>query len=115
LEITRMTSRVVVILFAAIVTLSGSAFAKGDADAGRSKSTLCAACHGATGVSPNELWPNLAGQGYAYIVKQLKAFRDGTRKDPVMEPMAQPLSDEDIENLAAYFSTQTAAPAAASQ
>lgn len=106
-------NRVVVILFAVMAAASGSAFAKGDATAGRNKASVCAACHGATGVSPNELWPNLAAQGYAYIAKQLKAFRDGTRKDPVMEPMAKPLSDEDIENLAAYFSTQTAAPAAA--
>lgn len=103
--------RVVVALVAMTAAVSASAFAKGDPAAGKNKATVCAACHGATGESPNELWPNLAAQGYAYIVKQLKAFRDGTRKDPVMEPMAKPLSDEDIDNLAAYFSSQTAAPA----
>jgi cytochrome c553 len=106
--------RVVAILSAVIAAASGSAFATGDAIAGKNKSSVCTACHGATGASPNQLWPNLAGQRYAYLVKQLKEFRDGTRKDPVMEPFAKPLSDEDIENLAAYFSTQTDEPAAAS-
>lgn len=96
-------------------TASTSAFAAGDPAIGQTKAAVCAACHGATGTSPNQLWPNLAGQGSAYIAKQLRAFRDGTRKDPVMEPMAKPLSDEDIEHLAAYFSSQSAAPATAGQ
>lgn len=81
------------------------ALAKGDVVAGETKSTTCAACHGATGISSNELWPHLAGQGYTYLVKQMKAFRDGTRKDPVMEVFAKPLSDADVEDLAAYFSS----------
>lgn len=105
-------NKVVVIVFAALATASTGALAKGDPAVGKDKAAMCAACHGATGTSPNELWPNIAGQGYAYLVKQLKAFRDGTRKDPVMEPMAKPLSDADIENVAAYFSSQSAAPAA---
>jgi len=104
-------NKVVVLLCALIAAASGSVAANGDATAGKDKSTACAACHGATGTSPSGLWPNLAGQGYAYLVKQMKAFRDGTRKDPVMEPLAKPLSDADIENLAAFFSTQTATPA----
>lgn len=82
------------------------AFAAGDAAAGQAKSAVCAACHGANGISGNPLWPNLAGQKDAYIVKQLKAFKDGTRKDPLMSPMAAPLTDADMENLAAYFSSQ---------
>ncbi|HYY16633.1 MAG TPA: c-type cytochrome, partial [Gammaproteobacteria bacterium] len=59
----------------------------------------------ANGKSANELWPNLAGQRAAYLAKQLKAFRSGTRTDPMMSPMAKPLTDADIENLAAYFSS----------
>jgi cytochrome c553 len=51
------------------------------------------------------MWPNLAGQKEGYLVKQLKAFRDGVRTDPMMSPMAKPLTDDDIENLAAYFSS----------
>lgn len=77
----------------------------GDAAAGKAKSMTCAACHGADGKSPNDLWPNLAGQKEGYLVKQIKAFRDGTRQDPMMAPMVKALSDTDIANLAAYFSS----------
>ncbi|MDV3238569.1 MAG: cytochrome c [Gammaproteobacteria bacterium] len=87
------------------VAASGAALAAGDAAAGKAKAGTCAGCHGANGVSNNPLWPNLAGQKDAYLVKQLKAFRDGTRSDPMMSPMAKPLSDDDINNLAAYFSS----------
>ena len=77
----------------------------GDVDAGKAKATICAACHGPAGVSPNDLWPNLAGQKEGYLVKQIKAFRDGDRNDPTMLPMVQNLTDKDIENLAAYFNS----------
>lgn len=77
----------------------------GDAAAGKSKSATCGACHGAEGVSPNDLWPNLAGQKAGYLAKQIKAFRDGSRSDPMMGAMAKPLSDADIDDLAAYFSS----------
>jgi len=87
------------------VAASGAALAAGDAAAGKAKAGTCAGCHGANGVSNNPLWPNLAGQKDAYLVKQMKAFRDGTRSDPMMSPMAKPLSDDDINNLAAYFSS----------
>ena len=91
------------VLVSVAVLASGSVVA-GDAAAGKAKSATCAGCHGAAGVSNNPLWPNLAGQKEAYLVKQLKAFRDGTRTDPMMAPMAKPLSDDDIANLAAYYS-----------
>ena len=52
------------------------------------------------------LWPNLAGQKEQYLIKQIKAFRDGTRQDPMMAPMVAVLSDTDIDNLAAYYSSQ---------
>ena len=81
------------------------AMAGGDAAAGKAKSATCAGCHGAAGISANPVWPNLAGQKDAYLVKQMKAFRDGKRSDPMMSPMAKPLSDADIDNLAAYFSS----------
>lgn len=84
---------------------ANAAVAAGDAEAGKAKAATCAGCHGAAGISANPLWPNLAGQKDAYLVKQMKAFRDGTRSDPMMSPMAKPLSDADIENLAAYFSS----------
>jgi len=91
----------------ASLVMSATASAAGDVAAGKAKSASCAACHGANGMSPNPLWPNLAGQHAAYLVKQLEAFKSGARKDPVMSPMAAPLSKQDMENLAAYFASQT--------
>jgi cytochrome c553 len=88
------------------LTLAASAnvaFA-GDAAAGKTKAATCAGCHGATGVSAVPTYPNLAGQKEAYLVKQLKAFKDGSRKDPTMNAMAAPLTDADMANLAAYYS-----------
>lgn len=76
-----------------------------DIEAGKAKAVICAACHGAEGISANPLWPNLAGQKEAYLVKQIKAFKSGERKDPSMAPMVAGLTDADIENLAAYFSS----------
>lgn len=83
----------------------GSAVAGGDVAAGKAKAAVCAACHGANGISNNPLWPNLAGQKEQYLIKQIKAFKSGERKDPLMTPQAAQLSDQDIENLAAYFSS----------
>ena len=88
-----------------LLVTANIATAAGDAAAGKAKAAACAGCHGAAGVSANPMWPNLAGQKEAYLAKQLKAFRDGTRKDPVMAPMAKPLSDADVANLAAYFAS----------
>lgn len=88
-----------------ILLLGTSVHAAGDAAAGSGKAVLCAACHGAEGISSNDIWPNLKAQKYGYLVKQIKAFRDGSRLDPSMQPMVANLTDEDIENLAAYFSS----------
>jgi cytochrome c553 len=92
-----------------ILLLATSVHAAGDAAAGQTKSVVCAACHGADGNSPtNPLWPKLAGQHPGYIVKQLQALKAGTaRTDPTMAPMAAPLSDQDMADLAAYFASQT--------
>ncbi|PCI59520.1 MAG: cytochrome C [Gammaproteobacteria bacterium] len=94
----------IVMALATTVLMASPAFA-GDAAAGKVRSAMCAACHGAAGVSAIPMYPNLAGQKEAYIVKQLKAFKAGTRKDPVMSAMAAPLSDTDIANLAAHYSS----------
>ncbi len=88
-----------------ILPVSLAVSAAGDPAAGKAKAMLCAACHGVDGVSPAEIWPNLAGQKYGYLVKQIKAFRSGERHDPTMAPMVKPLTDEDIENIAAYYSS----------
>jgi YVTN family beta-propeller protein len=109
-----MINRTVLALVATMAAaLSGSAFAKGDAAVGQRKAVMCASCHGPSGISPTDAFPNLAGQGYTYLVTQLKAFRDGKRTAQLMNAMAKSLSDKDIEDFAAYFSTQKADAAAA--
>ena len=89
----------------AMFMLTGVAQAAGDAAAGKAKAATCAGCHGVKGVSNNPVWPNLAGQKAAYIAKQLKAFKAGSRKDPLMDSTVKGLSDADIANLAAYYSS----------
>lgn len=87
----------------ALLTLSFSSFSA-DIAAGKNLAARCSACHGVAGISANPQWPNLAGQKNIYLMDQIKAFRDGKRASALMAPMAQGLSDEDIENIAAYFS-----------
>lgn len=84
--------------------LSATASATDFAQA-KAKATSCFGCHGEHGVSVNGLWPNLAGQKKDYLIKQLVAFRAGDRKDPVMNPMAAQLNDQDIQDIALYFSS----------
>lgn len=95
-------------LIVAVATLvaAENSLAAGDVAAGKSRAAVCAACHGPDGNSTNPLWPNLAGQHAAYLEKQLKAFKSGERKDPLMSPMAAPLSEKDIADLAAYFASR---------
>lgn len=82
-----------------------NANAAGDVQAGKTKAAVCAACHGANGIGTTDMYPNLAGQHADYIVKQLKAFKDGSRGDAVMAPMAAGLSEQDMADLGAYFSS----------
>lgn len=93
------------LVFAALTVTAGQVMADGDIDEGKTKAMACVACHGVAGISSNEIWPNLAGQKAGYLVKQLKAYRDGTRSNPVMSSMAKTLSDPDIDDLAAYYSS----------
>ena len=86
-----------------LMVIPGLVLADGDPKAGEAKSRICAACHGMKGISSNDLWPNLAGQKKGYLIKQIKEFRDGKRVDPSMAPMVKPLSDQDIEDIAAYY------------
>lgn len=89
------------------LALIHSAAIAGDAAAGKARAATCTGCHGATGVSNIPLYPNLAGQKAAYLVKAIKAYKSGERPDPTMKAMVASLSDADIENLAAYYSAQT--------
>ena len=75
----------------------------GNAAAGEKRAAACAGCHGAKGISPNDTWPNLAGQHAAYLARILGAYKSGAQKDVAMTPIAQPLSDADVQNLASYY------------
>jgi len=66
-------------------------------------STRCVSCHGATGISSNPLYPNLAGQKAAYLLKQMRDFQNGDRNDPVMNAMLQGLSERDMDALAEFY------------
>jgi cytochrome c553 len=89
-----------------IVALASSvdAAAAGDAKAGRAKALVCQACHGIDGLSKVPDAPNIAGQVEDYLVTQLQAFKSGARRSETMSVVASTLSDEDVRNLAAYFS-----------
>ncbi len=88
--------------------VSGLAFAKGDAVAGKAKATTCAACHGSTGVSIVPNFPTLAGQGERYLAKQITDIKSGARAVPEMAPFVGKLTQQDIDDLAAFFSSQSA-------
>ena len=85
---------------------AGHSFAGVDAAEGKQKSAACAACHGADGNSVTPDYPRIAGQQTDYIVHTLSAYKSGARKDPVMGAMGANLSKQDMEDLAAYFSSQ---------
>ncbi len=86
---------------------SGVALAAGNAEEGKAKSAVCAACHGANGISALPVNPNLAGQVPGYIKAQLKAFKSGERKNAVMAGQSVGLSEEDMADLDAYYATLT--------
>lgn len=89
------------------MTASGMATA-GDAEAGKAKAAVCAACHGKNGIAQIPGYPNLAGQNEAYLVASLKAYKNKQRSGgqaAVMQGQATGLSEEDIENLAAYYAS----------
>jgi len=92
--------------YAGLKPAPASTSAKADVAAGQKLSSTCENCHGPNGVSIADAWPNLAAQRHDYLVKQLKAFRAGTRKDPLMSPLALSLSDKDMEDVAAFYATR---------
>ncbi len=97
----------ILIATAACLTLvtATNVLAAGSASAGKGKAAICATCHGADGNSPSSAFPKLAGQGEAYIVKQLNDFKSEARENAIMAPMVAALSEQDIADLAAYFSS----------
>lgn len=98
--------KIVFILAAAALGYALPAQAKGDYDAGKAKSTTCAACHGEDGVSSISSFPKLAGQHSDYLYHALKEYKAGKRKNPTMAAQVEALSEVDMRDLAAYFSRQ---------
>ena len=94
------------LLAAQLAFVSGSLLADGNPEAGQEKAKLCEACHGADGKSIAPNYPNLAGQHESYLVKALADYRAARRSNPIMSPMAINLSDQDIEDLAAWYASQ---------
>ena len=102
-----MKTRVLALLTLSLFTLvSGIASAQGDPEAGQAKSALCATCHGQDGNSPLPINPKLAGQNAKYMVKQLQDFKSGARPGPTMAAMVLSLSDQDMEDIAAWYASQ---------
>jgi cytochrome c553 len=112
-HVARVTTLIAGLLLAAVSWANEpvSAAAKGDAAKGQKiVNDVCAACHTSDGNSTNPTYPALAGQYFEYIVKQLHDFKSGARKNAIMAPNAAKLSDQDILNVAAYFSAQQPKP-----
>ena len=96
------------ILAAGMLCLVAGQVLAADVEAGKAKvAEICGACHGMDGNSTSHDFPILAGQNEDYIRNALKLYQTGARKNPIMVGMAQPLTKQDIENIAAYFSKQT--------
>ncbi|MEM1411575.1 MAG: c-type cytochrome [Pseudomonadota bacterium] len=94
---------------------SNVAVAEGDPAAGEAKSAVCAACHGTDGNSVVNMWPKIAGQHEAYLVRHIELIRSNDRPVPEMYAIAQGLSDQDIKDLSAYYAAQTMSPGAADE
>ena len=97
--------KLLVTFVALLLTATGAAHA-GNPDAGKEKSKTCAACHGPDGNSAAADFPKLAGQHYDYLLKTLKDYKSGERKNAIMAPQVANLSQRDLEDLAAFYSAQ---------
>ncbi len=86
--------------------MSSLVVAQGDPEAGQAKSALCATCHGMDGNSPLAMNPKIAGQNEKYLLKQLMDFKSGARPGPIMAPMVAALSEQDMEDIAAWYASQ---------
>lgn len=97
----------------ATIALLGSAslsLAAGNPEAGEEQAGLCAGCHGDDGNAAAPIFPKLAGQHASFLVKQLHDFRSQKRVEPTMNAMAEPLSDQDIQDLAAFYASKKITP-----
>lgn len=94
------------LIFFALLSISG--IVQADAESAKATASgMCAGCHGSQGISNSDIYPNLAGQKKSYLASALKAYRDKTRTNGMMNAMASSLKDQDIEDIAGYFSSLT--------
>jgi len=101
------------LLAVAALLSGGTAIAQGDAEAGKQKAFTCTGCHGVTGYKnayPSYRVPKIAGQNYEYLVAALTAYRKGEREHPTMQAQAQGYSEQDIQDIATYLSSQGKQP-----
>ncbi len=98
--------RLTACLVALALLLPAMALAGGDPDAGRTKAQACASCHGADGNATNPQFPRLAGQYESYLLHALRQYKSNARKNPIMNGMVANLSEQDLKDLAAWFSSQ---------
>jgi cytochrome c553 len=105
------TTRNILVAVSGAIALAASTFAQGaNPQAGAAKAKeVCAACHGMDGNSPTPDYPRLGGQPSDYLAHSLRAYKDGRRKNPIMSGFASALTEQDIQNLAAYYASQPAA------
>ena len=101
-----VVTNIKLLLAAAALGLLAANVHAGNADAGKEKSRTCAACHGPDGNSGAGDFPRLAGQHYDYLVKSLKDYKTGARKNAIMAPLVANLSTRDMEDLSAYYAQQ---------
>lgn len=102
-----MKNFIIAAVSGALLLISSQGMAT-DIEAGKKKAAeVCAACHGPDGNSPAPAFPRLAGQHVSYLQRSLIEYKSGVRKDPIMAGMAAALSKEDIENVSAYFASQS--------
>jgi len=99
--------KTIIIVSIILATFSATTLASGDTEAGQAKSATCMGCHGLAGNSTMPNFPKLAGQGEGYIFKQLQEFKSGARENAIMAGVASLLSEQDMMDIAAYYSIQT--------
>jgi len=95
-----------VIAFMLLVAFPVASIAGGNAAEGQNKSATCQACHGETGMATQTIYPNLAGQHQDYLEKAMYDYRDGSRTNAVMSSFAANLTDDDIEDISAWYASQ---------
>ncbi len=99
-----MKTSFAILAAAGLLLSTQAALADGDAAAGKEKAQTCAACHGLNGLSSSDQFPILAGQYKDYLIQALHEYKSGERSNSIMKGMASGLSDQDIKDLAEYFS-----------